>query len=90
MIDIGSRGLLFYDMENKMQADGDRVLQDFIMDNVGEEIGANSGSYTVVMAEGEEADVVYFAMESGLYRHVMGGTAVEQVMEGSVLWEIPR
>lgn len=84
MIDIGSRGLLFYDMENKMQADGDRVLQDFIMDNVGEEIGANSGSYTVVMAEGEEADVVYFAMESGLYRHVMGGTAVEQVMEGSL------
>ena len=84
MIDIGSRGLLFYDMENKMQADGDRVLQDFIMDNVGEEIGANSGSHTVVMAEGEEADVVYFAFSGGLYRHVMGGTAVEQVMEGSL------
>ncbi len=84
MIDIGSRGLLFYDMENEMVTDVGRVLQDFIMDNVGNEIGANSGSYTVVMAEGEEADVVYFAFSGGLYRHVMGGTAVEQVMEGSL------
>lgn len=84
MIDIGSRGLLFYDLENEMQADGDQVLQGFIMDNVGEEIGANSGSHAVVMAEGEEADVVYFAFSGGLYRHVLGGTAVEQVMEGSL------
>ncbi len=84
MIEIGSRGLQFYDMENEMVSDGDKVLQDFIMENVGEEIGANSGSYTVVMAEGEETDVVYFAFESGLYRHVIGGTAVEQVMEGAL------
>lgn len=84
LIDIGSRGLLFYDMENEIVADADRVLKDFITENVGGEIGANSGSYTVVMAEGEEADVVYLAFKGGLYRHVIGGTAVEQVMEGSL------
>lgn len=84
MIDIGSRGLLFYDMKQEIVVDGDQVLQDFIMENAGEGIGANSGSYTVVMAEGEEADVVYFAFSEGLYRHVIGGTAVEQVMEGSL------
>lgn len=84
MIDITSRGLLFYDRANEMTAEGDKVLQDFIMENVGDEIGANSGSYSVIMVPGEDRDVVCFACESGLYRHVIGGTAVEQVMAGSL------
>lgn len=84
MIDITSRGPLFYDMENEMVSDGDKVLQDFIMEKVGDEIGANSDSYTIVMVQGEEKDVVYFACESGLYRHVIGGTAVEEVMAGNL------
>ena len=84
MIDITSRGLLFYDLENKMVVDGDRILQDFITENMGDGIGANSGSFAVVMARGEEKDVVCFACESGLYRHVIGGTAVEQVVAGSL------
>ncbi len=84
MIDITSRGLLFYDMENEILSDGDRVLQDFIMENVGEDIGGNAGSYTVIMARSEQEDAVYFACSSGLYRHAIGGTAVEQIVEGSL------
>ena len=84
MIDITSRGPLFYDMENEMVSDGDKVLQDFIMEKVGDEIGSNTDSYTIVMVQGEEKAVVYFACESGLYRHVIGGTAVEEVMAGNL------
>ncbi|MCI8586638.1 MAG: carbohydrate ABC transporter substrate-binding protein [Lachnospiraceae bacterium] len=83
MIISGSRGLTFYDMERRMPGDNDKVLQDFFTENAGD-VGANSGSYTVVLAEGEQPDVIYFACESGLYRHVIGGTAVEQIMEGNL------
>lgn len=84
IIDITSRGLVFYDMENMMPADDDQVLQDFIMENVGDGIGSNSGSHEVVMVPGEEEDVVYFACKGGLYRHAIGGAAVEQVVEGDL------
>lgn len=84
MIDITSRGLLFYDMENEMVTDGDQVLQDFIEETVGDGIGSNSGSFEVVMVPGEEKDVICFACESGLYRHAIGGSTVEQVLEGSL------
>lgn len=84
MVISGSRGLTFYHTEEKMLVDHDPVLQDFLTEHVGDEVGANSDSYTVVLEEGEQADVICFACESGLYRHVIGGTAVEQIMEGNL------
>lgn len=83
MIIISSRGVNVYDMEAKM-LDEDKVLSDFIMNSVGNELGANSDSHSVVMAEGGQPDVIYFALNSGLYRHVIGGAAVEQVADGSI------
>lgn len=83
MIIISSRGVNVYDMEAKM-LDEDKVLSDFIINSAGNELGANSDSHSVVMAEGEQPDVIYFALNSGLYRHVIGGTAVEQVVDGSI------
>ena len=84
MIVSGSRGLTFYDLEGGMTGEGDQVLQDFFTEHFSDEIGANSDAYTAVLAEGEQADVIYFACENGLYRHVLGGTAVEQVVEGNL------
>lgn len=84
MIVSGSRGLTFYDMKNEMPADNDKVLQDFLTENAGGDVGSNSDSYTIVMEEGEQPDVIYLACESGLYRHVIGGTTVEQIMEGNL------
>lgn len=84
LIDLTSRGVLFYDMENGMLVNEDQVLEDFIEEQVGDEIGSYSDAYSVVMAEGEEPNVIYFACESGLFRHVIGGTTVEQIVEGSL------
>lgn len=84
MIDLTSRGVLYYDLENGLLVDADQVLQTYIEENVGSDIGSYSDAYCVVMAEGEEENVLYFACEDGLYRHVIGGTAVEQIMEGSL------
>lgn len=83
LIALTSRGIVFYDMENEMPADEDKVLKDFIAEHAGD-IGSTADSYSIVMEQGEQGDVVYFACSDGLYRHVLGGTAVEKVVEGSL------
>lgn len=84
MVNITSRGIVFYDKEDEMVTDEDRVLQDFIMEHEGDGIGSNADAYSVVAAAGEQEDVLYFALSSGLYRHVIGGTALEQVVDGAL------
>lgn len=84
MVIVTSRGVELYDLEKEMPADEDKALNDFIMEHAGDDIGANSDSYSVVMAEGEQKDVIYFAFREGLYRHAIGGTAMEQIIDGNL------
>lgn len=83
LIDITTRGLLFYDLKQEILTDGDRILEDFIAEQI-DDIGGNADAYSIVMEPGEQEDAVYFACSGGLYRHVIGGTAVEQILEGSL------
>lgn len=81
MVILTSQAVEIYDLEAKSPAPKDEVLQNFIMEEAGGDIGSNSGSHLVVMSSGAE-DVIYLAMEKGLYRHVIGGTVLEQVADG--------
>lgn len=83
MVILTSRTIELYDLEAKTLADKDEVIQNFISQETGGEIGSNSDSHSVVMASGEE-DVIYLALDKGLYRHVAGGTVVEQIADGSM------
>ena len=84
MIVIASRGTSVYDLETGMPAQEDKVLAEFIQNALGDAIGANTDSYCMVMEEGEQEDVVYLAYAGGIYRHVIGGAAMEQVADGSI------
>ncbi len=84
MIAMSSKEIAIYDLEEGMLAEEDTVFQDFIMENLGNEIGNNSDGHSVIMAEGEQPNIIYFACESGLYRHVIGGTAMEQIVDGAI------
>lgn len=84
MVVIASKGVTLYDLAEGMAAQEDTVLQDFISENLGNTIGMNTDGYAVVAAAGEQENVIYFAFSGGLYRHVIGGTAVEQVVDGSL------
>ncbi len=83
MIVFASRGVSIYDLDQGMLTE-DQVLNDFIMDSLMTGIGTNSDCYSVVAAQGEQEDVIYFAFDKGIYRHVIGGLAVEQVADGSL------
>ena len=74
-------GVTFYDMkEEKIVADD--VLQKFMEENYLGEYYADE-SFTVYVVPGEE-EVVYVAGKGGVYRHVIGGSAMEQIIDGAL------
>lgn len=74
-------GITFYDMkEEKIIADD--VLKKFMEENYMGEYYADE-SFTVYVVPGEE-EVVYIAGKGGVYRHVIGGSAMEQIIDGSL------
>ena len=83
MVILTSRTIELYDLEAKTLAARDEVLENFISEETGGAIGSNAGSHCVVMASADE-DVLYLAMSKGLYRHVVGGTVVEQIADGNM------
>lgn len=74
--------LLIYDME-KQEYIEDEVLGDFVKENY-KDRSYNGGSfYDLYFFMGEE-NILYLAGEKGLYRHVIGGSAIEQVIDGNL------
>lgn len=73
-------GLLIYDMEKKEYIE-DEVLNDFIEENYGDRDFNGSSWYDMYFFTGEEK-VLYLAGKKGLHRHVIGGSAMEQVIDG--------
>lgn len=81
MLCVANDAIFIYDMvEEKILED--TVLQDFIKDNYGgfRDFGNGFNFYIFL---GEE-NAVYLAGEKGLHRHVIGGSLVEQVIDGSL------
>lgn len=84
MVGVTTRGAaVVYDIEQDIMVDTDEVLQDYIKENLGMSIGSSDVGHSVVLTAGEQEDVIYFAFEGGLYRHVIGGTAIEQLIDGT-------
>lgn len=85
MVGVTTRSAaVVYDIEEDILSDEDKVLQDFIEENVGLGIGSTDTGHTVVMTAGEKEDVIYFAFNGGLYRHAVGGAVIEQIIDGSL------
>lgn len=73
---------LLYDMDEKEYIE-DQVLIDFVRENYASR-DCNSGrSYDLFLVSGGD-DVIYLAGQTGIYRHVLGGSAMEQILDGSL------
>lgn len=71
-----------YHLETKALQDADIVLDEFCQQNLNGHLGNNSdcvGAYLFTKEEG----VLYIACSQGVYRHALGGNAMEQIIEGS-------
>lgn len=85
MITFTSRDeVILYDLEEEELAKTDAVLEDFVRNQVGSSFDTDTGSSRVVAAAGEQEDILYLAYSGGLYRHVIGGSVMEQLSDGSL------
>lgn len=78
----GDEKTFFYDLD-KGSLTEDKVFNDFIAENYDEGICWFGGGYSAYPFLGED-NSVYVAGPKGLYRHVINGAAMEQVVDGSL------
>ena len=74
-------GVLVYDRQAESYLE-DEVLKDFMSQNYIKDYYAYE-SYTMFAFPGEE-NILYIAGKEGLHRHVLGGSAMELVIDGSL------
>lgn len=74
--------LLIYDMEQEEYIE-DEALADFIGENYADRAGFCGNWYDMFFFLDQEG-VLYIAGDKGLYRHVIGGGAMEQIIDGNL------
>lgn len=81
---VEADGLEIYNLTTE-SFETDEVLEDFIKDVMEENNGSfTEGSYPVLMQEGDMEDSLYIATSQGLFRHVLKGNIMEEVIKGSL------
>ena len=73
-------GLVIYDRQREEYVE-DAILEEFIRENYGVRSFFGENGYDLFFFPGEEG-VLYLAGEKGLHRHVIAGSAMEQVIDG--------
>lgn len=82
MLFLTSReGVSIYDRKAEKWVE-DSVLSDFMKENYQNDYFADDG-FSVYVLSGEE-NVIYIAGKGGMYRHVIGGSAMEQIIDGAL------
>ncbi len=75
-------GLVLYDIEKREYVE-DEVLNVFVKENYKDRGYNTSDCFDIYFFPGEEG-VIYLAGNKGLHRHVIGGSVVEQVIDGKL------
>lgn len=78
----GYDSLAIYDMDREEYIE-DAALEEFIAVNYQNRAGKNIDSHELYFFFGEKG-IIYLAGEKGLYRHVIGGSALEQLIDGAL------
>lgn len=79
---VGVEDICFFDMDTKKQIE-DSVLTDFIKNEYGHLKYENAEYYNYYAFFGEE-NVVYIVGNKGLHRHIIGGSSMEQIIDGNL------
>lgn len=78
----GYDSLAIYDLDKKEYIEDD-VLEEFMETNYQDRADSSIDSYGLYFFFGEEG-IIYLAGKEGLYRHVIGGSAMEQLIDGKL------
>lgn len=81
---VENDGAEIYNMETGKYEE-DQVLADFIKEEVGKSHGSfTEGCHSILIYPGDTEDSLYIASATGLYRHVAGGSVLEELIRGSL------
>lgn len=76
------KDLMIYDLEKRELADQDPVLDDFLKSQTSE---SSFGEYSsFLICRGSMENSIYVLNQKGLYQHVLYGTVMEQIIDGSL------
>ena len=81
---VGPDRLYLYDLEGMELLPQDAAADEFIKNMLPDgKVRFTGGGYPLAVFGGEE-DVVYIACVDGLYRHVLWGSTIEQIIDGAL------
>ncbi len=76
--------IMQYDIQTKEIIE-DPVLDDFFADKLTQNFGdTDSAAREVLLCEGDDENSIFLAYSGGLYRHVVGGNVMEEIMKGNL------
>lgn len=74
--------LHMYDLEKKVLVETDPVLEEFVKNDIS--AWSSTRKLRILIKQGSEADSIYVVTEKGLYKHVVYGNTMEQIIDGSL------
>lgn len=81
---VGYDRLYLYDLTKQVLLAQDETIDAFIRQVLADgTVSYTGGGYPLAVAGGE-SDIIYIACEDGLYRHVLGGSVMEQIIDGAL------
>lgn len=82
---ISGEQIYVYNIQNNRLEDTDQTLVDFIkQQNLDFRYTPEGNLSPLQIGEGDSEKTIYVACRSGLYRHVIGGSVMEQLIDGSL------
>lgn len=82
---VGYDRLYLYDLTQKVLLAQDETADAFIRRVLTDKtVSYTGGGYPLTVFGGEEEDTIYIACRDGLYRHALGGSVMEQVIDGAL------
>lgn len=80
---VGYDQLYLYDLTQKVLLAQDETVDAFICQVLTDgTVSYTGGGYPLAVFGGEDEDTIYIACRDGLYRHALGGSVMEQVIDG--------
>lgn len=85
LLAVGHDRLYQYDLEQSMLLSQDMVADAFVKQVLADgTVSFTGGGYPLVVTGGEDEDTIYLACEDGMYRHALGGSMMEQIIDGAL------
>ncbi len=83
LVAVTDTQIIIYDLESEKTVE-DPVLDEFVGAQIGEKLRSNDGYNKPVLVIPDGDDILYLIFEKGIYRHVLGGSLVEQAADGTL------